>query len=128
MTVYQELELKTVPFFRYKKLVQEALEVYKMLIIGKSIPIVQEVYKNIIIDSEYSLATLTKSSQLSGHKPESEHALQVKTKETKGLKMIEDAKNAETCLLFNMNVFSEIANAKNNLILVSVLFFLRNLT
>lgn len=91
-----------------------------MLIVVKSIQIVQEVYKNILLDSEMSYNTLVKYSNESAN-PQEEKQIQILNK--KGISLLNHVKQAETSFLFNICVFAEFGNAKNNLILVNLSLF-----
>jgi serine/threonine-protein kinase SMG1 len=77
------------------KLIQETLTLYKSLIIVKSIPIVQEIYKTILNDAESSLNLIISNLDDSN---------------SSRIKM------AETSFLFDLCIFAELGNAKNNLI------------
>jgi len=77
------------------KLIQETLTLYKSLIIVKSIPIVQEIYKTILNDAESSLNLIISNLDDSS---------------SSKIKM------AETSFLFDLCIFAELGNAKNNLI------------
>jgi PI-3-kinase-related kinase SMG-1 len=81
------------------KLIQETLTLYKSLIIVKSIPIVQEIYKTILNDAETSLITILNEAN------------DVISLENKQL-----VTKAETSFLFDLCIFAELGNAKNNLI------------
>ncbi len=101
------------------KIIQETLSLYKKLIVVKSIPIVQEVYKNILQDTDISFSTIIKycSNQNNDFKINDKSLTNKTSFQIKGLKLIHNSvKNAETCLLFNLCVFAELGNAKNNLI------------
>jgi hypothetical protein len=106
------------------KIVQESLNIYKQLIVVKSIPIVQEVYTNLLTDSELSFATILKCSNSNG----ADTGLDECGRELKGVKVLNFIKNAETSLLFNLCIFAELGNAaKNNLISVRKRLFNKNL-
>ena len=76
----------------------------------------QEVYKTILNDTDLSLDKILKSSSAS--------LTDTNLTNLKGNKMLNDCKNAETSFLFDLCIFAELGNAKNNLICVS--FFLIN--
>lgn len=92
----------------------------------KVIPVIQEVYKNILYDTDASFSTILKYSNcndiLSMIREDERNFSEY------GLKMLNSVKNAESCLLFNLTVFAELGNVKNNLILVSLLIFMKNST
>ena len=85
------------------------------MIVIKSIPIVQEVYNNVLQDSEKSFDAILKYVYLN------ETNKNIPTKSSskeKGLDLLLNLKNAETSLVFNLCIFRELGNAKNNLICV----------
>jgi hypothetical protein len=92
------------------------------------------VYKIVIIDSELSFNTLLKSGggslsaspehlKSSNVVPEQKATVQLLSRDTEptGLSLLEDVKHAETSFLFNLCIFAELGNAKNNLILMYAL-------
>lgn len=92
-----------------------------MLIVVKSIPIVQEVYKNLLIDAEMSFNTIVKYSntnELTSPAQTGSNDLDLKDDTKSGIELLDDLKYAETSLLFDLCVFGELGNAKNNLISV----------
>lgn len=113
---FQKLNLNSK---KKKKIIQESLGIYKMLIVVKSIPIVQEVYKNILFDSEISFNTVLKYSNSAN-----EAICLTDDKPRRGVKLLNLVKQAETSFLFNLCVFGELGNAKNNLILVILAYLL----
>jgi hypothetical protein len=82
-----------------------------MLFVVKSVPIVQEIYKKILIDTEISLSTLLDNKQVF---IDVSHKLESKI----GLERLKNPKQAELNLIFNLSAFEELGNAKNNLISV----------
>lgn len=103
-------------FSNNPKLVQESLSIYKQIIVVKSIPIVQEVYKNLLADSELSYETLFKQSN-SGDPLINDEIEELQSEN--GIKKLNLVRNAETSLLFNLCVLAELGNAsKSNLISV----------
>lgn len=91
------------------------------MILVKVIPVIQEVYKSILHDTDLSFSTILKysnSSDILSLIREDEHDFA-----EYGLKMLNYIKNAESCLLFNLAVFAELGNVKNNLILVKSYFW-----
>ncbi|CAF0784356.1 unnamed protein product [Brachionus calyciflorus] len=106
-------------FSQNTKIIQECLNIYKSLIVVKSIPVVQEVYKNILYDTDLSFKTILKYSN-------SNDILSLINDEepigdAKGLGLLNSIKYAENNFLFNLCVFAELGNAKNNLILMYTL-------
>jgi PI-3-kinase-related kinase SMG-1 len=79
----------------------------------KSIPIVQEVYNNILQDSEICYNTLLKNCSTDQEKIPAEKPT---LKKLKGIQLLSNLKYAETSLIFNLCVYRELGNAKNNLI------------
>lgn len=100
-------------------LVQESLNIYKQIIVVKSIPIIQEVYKNVLLDSELSFATILKYSSSSAIANMLLVGNDEADESTRGVRILDSFKNAETSLLFNLCVLAELGNAsKTNLISV----------
>lgn len=102
-----------------------------MLIEVKSIPIVQEIYKNILNDTEISFNTILKHSKLNDL---NNHNIQIDSnvleqdryneelnliRNKHGIKLLYNIKHAETSFIFNLCIFGKLGNAKNNLIFVS---------
>lgn len=106
-------------FSEHAKLVQESLDIYKQIIVVKSIPIVQEVYTRLLVEFDMSLATLLKNcSTTTTTKGEDESG-----DLGSGVGMLDSVKNAETSFLFNLCVLAELGNAsKSNLIIVKLHF------
>lgn len=106
------------------KLVQESLNIYKQMIVVKSIPIVQEVYTSVLVDTEISFATVLKYSNAPNMLMMCEEDViqqQLVQQRGVGIKMLESFKNAETSLLFNLCVLNELGFAsKTNLISVRI--------
>lgn len=85
----------------------------------KSIPIIQEVYKNVLLDSELSFATILKYSSSSAIANMLLVGNDEADESTRGVRILDSFKNAETSLLFNLCVLAELGNAsKTNLISV----------
>lgn len=80
-------------FSQNSQLIQDALMIFKSLIVIKVIPIVQEVYKTILLDAQISFETILKSAV-------NESCLDSKANF--------DSKRAETSLLFDLCVFAEL--------------------
>ena len=79
----------------------------------------QEVYNNILQDSEMCYNTILKNSTSvsSTSKLESTTmSIQKKESNLKGIQLLGDLKHAETSLIFNLCIYRELGNAKNNLI------------
>lgn len=112
------------------KLVQESLNIYKQIIVVKSIPIAQELYNNLLVESEMSFATLLKHSSSNNHHlqdttitTDEDGEFENEDELCRGIKMLNFIRNAETSFLFNLCVFAELGNAsKSNLISVCLLF------
>ena len=91
-----------------------------MLIVLKSIPIVQEIYKAILIDFELSYNVILKESNSNEICNLQEFGAS-QEKPTKILKI----KQAEACFVFNLCILAELGNSKNNLICVCFFFLLK---
>ena len=90
---------------------------YKTLILIKSIPIVQEVYSNILKDSEISYQTILNYSILAINDKEHDKASKKESNtKAKGLELLKNVNYAETSLIFNLCIYRELGNTKNNLI------------
>jgi hypothetical protein len=92
-------------------LIQEALTFFKMLFVVKSVPIVQEIYKKVLTDTEMSLSTLLDNKRVL-------MSASYKLNSNTGLERLKNPKQAESNLIFNLSAFEELGNAKNNLISV----------
>ena len=75
----------------------------------------QEVYKSVLTDSEIAFNTILKVID----PPPTE--TDVNELPSRGIKLLDNLKFAETSFLFNMCIFTELGNAKNNLILMYAL-------
>ncbi len=89
------------------------MNIYKTLILLKSIPIVQEIYKGLIIDFEVSYNVILKESNSS-----ETCNFGLMEKSTK----IMNLKQAEICFIFNLCILAELGSSKNNLISVNIYF------
>ena len=128
ITLFREIDSFSGRSWNYRfsqspRLIQEALAIFKTLIVIKSIPIVQEVYNAILLDAEISLGVLLKSTSssslseqcVSSTEPPTQSVVaeEVAGKERVGLSSV---KKAETSFVFDLCIFAELGNAKNNLI------------
>jgi hypothetical protein len=78
---------------------------------------VQEVYNNILQDSEMCYNTLLKNCSISLDKIETDKTNEkMAQKKLKGIHLLSNLKHAETSLIFNLCIYRELGNAKNNLI------------
>jgi serine/threonine-protein kinase SMG1 len=105
--------------WRYKltfdaKLIDTTIHFYKTLIFIKCVPIAQEVYNHLLIDTQIAFNNLLK-------KKKSEwDAITIVTHqldETAQIyQILKDETKAEKIILFNLCILTELGNAKNNLI------------
>jgi len=85
-----------------------------MLFVVKSVPIVQEIYKKVLTDTEISLSTLLDNKHVS---TSASYTFSFNV----GIERLKNPKQAESNLIFNLTAFEELGNAKNNLISVYLL-------
>ncbi len=132
--IYIDTKLWNLQFSQNSKLINNALNFYKSLIILKSIPIVQEVYKIVLFNCELSYnSILNEITRQTDNTDRSRSITDFKFKlidlndlniDDKLLKKLNNQlnlKQMETCFIFNLCILAELGSIKNNLILVSIL-------
>ncbi len=88
-------------FSQNSQLIQEGLTVFKLLIVIKSVPIVQEVYKTILNDAEQSFEAIISCSGVSDLE-----SCQV-AEASAAIRQL-DSRKAETSILFDLCVLAEL--------------------
>jgi hypothetical protein len=125
--IFVNTRLWNLKFSQNSRLMTEALNIYKTLILLKSIPIVQEVYKAILFDCElaYSMISTVETKKDGMVKTD---ALKFKMVSLNEMEIGDDllgdivdkleTKELETCFVFNLCIIAELGNVKNSLISV----------